>query len=173
MTWIGRTAKDAAKARLIAAGDTTTHYLGAQYLLGNHAPPRYVWVGRTDAPSAKISKIQTNPPAIYAFEEGLSIHCWGLRATATDDIELDYDSAYTLSRNVLTALRAEYGADLTVLQSGFLRPEQEGWIKHGQVYVLNVAISVPSIGAIVPTVEITGHGHEGVMGFPAGDYVAC
>lgn len=166
MTWIGRTAKDAVGARLVAAGDTTPHYLGAQWLVGNHAPPRYVWIGRTDAPGKHVSKVATNPPTIYGFDEGLSIHCWGF----SDGADLDYDAAYQLSRNVLTALRAEYGADLTVLQSGFLRPDQEGWLKRGQVYVLNVALSVPSVAAIVPTVEISSTVPTTVAGFPSGDY---
>jgi hypothetical protein len=170
VTWIGRTIKNAVAARLNAAGDTTPHYLGAAHLASNHAPPRYVWVGRVDSPSKLISKTGTNPPAIYTFEEGLECHCWGRRATATDSLELDYDAAYQLSRNVLTALRMELGADLSVQQSGFLRPAKEGLTDHGQVYVLNIAILVPSVAAIAPTVEISGYGPSVVAGFPAGDY---
>lgn len=170
MPWIGRVIKDAVKARLNAAGDTTPHLLGARSLASNHAPPRYVWLPRIDQPSKTIPKARTNPPAIYCFDEGLSIHCWGLRPTLTDSDELDYDAAYQLSRNALTALRSECHADLDIAQSGFLNPNDHSWLQHGQVYVLNVTILVPSVAEIAPTVEISGTGLGIVAGFPDGDY---
>ncbi len=166
MPWIGRVIKDAVKARLNAAGDLTPHYLGSKRLSDNAAPPRYVWLPRIDQPSKHIPKVQSNPPAIYAFAEGLSIHCWGVNGGD----ELDYDAAYQLSCNVLTALRMELQANLEIFQSGFLNPMDHGWLKHGQVYVLNITVQVPRVAAIEPTVEIGSTEPSIVAEFPSGEY---
>lgn len=152
----------AAKANLIAGGDTVPHYYGAEYLQENNSPPRYVWIEATYAPSQEIPK-RTNPRAIGAFLASLGVHCWGESR----------GDAFQLAQNVCFAIKMHCHADARLQSSGWLEERRDGWSKKGHVFLLGVGVLVPMLAEMRPTAEIQGTAHEGVMGFSSGDYTAC
>lgn len=173
MAWTFNTLVAEVAATLAAAGDTAPHRVGSKWLAANDSPPRYVWIPVRDTPSIEVPRANNNPRSIYSFREGISIHCWGVRAVQSDDAAKDFDVAWQMRNNVLVALRKAVKSDGEVGPSGFLDPERDNWIKHGQVYILNYTVGVPVANKILPTAEIQGTEHEGAMKFFAGEEVVC
>lgn len=155
--------KTEVSALMVAAGNTTPHFEGEELLRAHGAPPRCVWVSTVDKPS-DVYKGGVNPPAIFAFDEQVEVHCWGQTR----------DAAYELRNEVLRAVRAAAAASVSVLPSGWLRPNRDTWAEEGHVYVLQLRLDqVPVPGKSAAEVTIESVEHTGDMAFPSGDQTGC
>lgn len=150
-------------AIMAAQGDTTPHVEGEEHLRAHAEPPRCVWVATVDDPS-DVYKGGVNPRAIFAFDEHVDVHCWGITR----------DAAYELRNKVLRAVRQSVKAAVSVKKSGWLRPNRDTWAEQGHVYVLHLTLDqvpVPEEAAGEATIESVEH--TGDMGFPSGDQTGC
>lgn len=152
------------QAALVAAGDVTPHFEGAEAISANNAPPRYVWVETTQSGEQKAALRGYNPPSVAATKEHVEIHCWGETR----------DQAYELRNNVLVALKRACGADVQLERGEWMHFDRSGnsaW--RGLVLVQEVSIAIPVADEILPIAVITDVGHEVDIVFPTHDEVAC
>lgn len=123
---------DAMKALLEQAGVTAPMFLGARHLLEHGAPPRIVWVPTQDTIGAPLY-IGTHPVRLFDSQLGIAVHCWGET----------FDEAIALRDAFVRASRLLQGAAFEITGGGFYNPNDDGWIKLGEVYALSCSVPLP------------------------------
>jgi len=171
----------AAVAALLAGyDDTIPHLVGRRNLYTavtaagpsqGLTPPRYVWIVTRDTATGNACKSASNPRAFEEQKVGIEIHCWGAGPQGSTFDE-DYDAAWQMSRNVLAALKQTLTANWSLEACGFLA-ERDDWKWKGQVYVVGLAIDVPVVDVIVPTVEIQGTDHTMTIQLSTEEEAGC
>lgn len=126
------------------AGVEWSHASGeAVYVHG--APPRVVWYPTSIDPEGALQGYSSGRGRSFASGiERIRIHCWGE----------DHEAAWVLHRAVLRGLWLEVGGGAEHLGSEWVRPDDGQTLRHGQVLVAEVAVSIAYRLADPTTVEI-------------------
>lgn len=144
---------DAMKGLLEEAGVTAPMQLGARHLSEHAAPPRIVWVPERDTIGAPL-RVSTNPRQLFSSDLTILIHCWGE----------DHDGAIALRDAFIRAGRRLDGVSFKPLGGGFYNPNDDAWIKLGEVYVLTCSFPLPVLtDPPKPTAKPTKLDGEGLL----------
>lgn len=133
---------DKVKELLEEAGIEAPMFLGGRHLAEHAAPPRIVWVPTQDLIVAPAF-VGDHPRRLFDSQLGISVHCWGKT----------HDDAIALRDAFIRASKRLQGLGFEVSGGGFYNPNDDAWIKLGEVYALSCSLRLPIYE--VPPDEVT------------------
>lgn len=132
--------KAAVEVQLATVGGAQPrHFVGGQYVFGNHKAPRYVWIPSKGRESeAFATRTEQVVDMTAALEDRFMVACWGRT----------FAEAWAMANNVYRAMRIELEGDLTGLQYEWVRPG-EAANQSGELVVLEASMGIPFVDAFI------------------------